>query len=47
MPAIGAAVALIPLLFYHLNDHDVQLMASANAGTITADQARAQLSRKY
>ncbi|MFD1430988.1 MFS transporter [Lacticaseibacillus mingshuiensis] len=47
LPAIGAAVALIPLLFYHLNDHDVQLMASANAGTITADQARAQLSRKY
>lgn len=47
LPAIGAAVALIPLAFYHLNDHDVQLMAAANAGKMTHEAAKAQLSRDY
>lgn len=44
LPAIGAGIALIPLCFYHLNDHDVQLMAAANAGKLTHEQAVAQLS---
>ena len=47
LPAIGAAVALIPLLFYHLRDKDVQLMADANAGRITHEEAQSKLSRKY
>ena len=44
LPAIGAGIALIPLCFYHLNDHDVQLMAAANAGKLPHEQAVAQLS---
>ncbi len=47
LPALGAAVALIPLLFYHLNDHDVQLMAEANAGKMSHEEVVGQLSRKY
>lgn len=44
LPAIGAAVALIPLLGYQLRDKDVQLMADANAGKISHDEAVAKLS---
>lgn len=47
LPAIGAALALIPLLFYHLNDKDVQVMAEANAAKITHDEAVEKLSRNY
>ena len=46
LPAIGAGIALIPLCFYHLNDHDVQLMAAANAGKLSHEQAFAQLSSR-
>lgn len=47
VPAIGAGIALIPLLGYHLHDRDVQLMAEANAGKISRDTAQNQLSRQF
>lgn len=47
LPAIGAGLALILLLFYHLNDHDVQLMAEVNAGKRKRADALEKLSRKY
>ena len=34
-------------LFYKLNDKDVQIMASCNAGSITREEAQRRLSRKY
>lgn len=47
VPAIGMLLSLIPLLFYKLNDKDVQVMAKCNSGEITHDEAEAMLSRKY
>lgn len=47
VPAIGAALALIPYAFYKLNDKDVQVMTRYNAGEITRQDAEAQLSRRH
>lgn len=47
VPAIGAALALIPYSFYKLNDGDVQIMAKYNAGEISLQDAQARLSREY
>lgn len=47
VPAIGSALALIPLFFYKLRDKDVRVMAQYNSGEITREAAEALLSRKY
>lgn len=47
IPGIGYALALIPYSRYHLNDHDVQLMADVNAGKLDRATAEAQMSRHY
>lgn len=47
LPVIGAALSLVFLFFYKLNDKDVQIMADCNAGKITRDEAEHMLSRKY
>ena len=47
VPVIGMMISTVFYLFYKLNDRDVQIMASCNAGTITREEAEARLSRKY
>ena len=47
VPVIGMMISTVFYLFYKLNDKDVQIMASCNAGTITRAEAEARLSRKY
>ncbi|OUP83987.1 hypothetical protein B5F07_09040 [Lachnoclostridium sp. An169] len=47
VPAIGAAVGALLLIFYRLDDKDAKLMAKCNAGEITREECEAQLSRKY
>ncbi len=47
LPIIGIALQLIILRAYKLNDHDVQLMAQANMGEITREEAEAQMINKY
>ena len=47
VPVIGMIVSTFFYLCYKLNDKDVQIMASCNAGQITREEAEAQLSRKY
>ncbi len=47
VPVIGMMVSTVFYLFYKLNDRDVQIMASCNAGQITREEAEARLSRKY
>lgn len=47
IPVIGGAISLIPLLFYKLNDKDVQVMTRFNNGEITREEAEKNLSRKY
>ena len=47
VPVIGMIVSTFFYLGYKLNDKDVQIMASCNAGQITREEAEAQLSRKY
>ena len=47
VPIVGLGIGLYVLKFYHLKDSDVQLMANANAGLITKEEATAQLSREY
>ena len=47
VPVIGMMIATVFYLFYKLNDRDVQIMASCNAGQITREEAQARLSRKY
>ena len=47
VPVIGMVISTFFYLGYKLNDKDVQIMASCNAGQITRDEAEAQLSRKY
>ena len=47
VPVIGMMISTVFYLFYKLNDRDVQIMASCNAGTITRAEAEARLSRKY
>lgn len=47
LPIAGQILGL-PLLFkYKLRDKDVQIMADANSGKITKEEAEAMLSRKY
>lgn len=47
LPVIGQVIGL-PLLFkYNLKDKDVQVMADANSGKITHEEAEQLLSRKY
>lgn len=47
-PSIMGAIAFVLLLvFYKLNDRDVNIMTLCNNGEITREQAEAQLSRKY
>ena len=47
IPAIGAAIGGVLLVFYRLSDKDAKLMARCNAGEITREECEAQLSRKY
>ena len=47
IPAIGTLLAVFVMVFYKLNDSDVQLMAKCNAGEITREECEAQLSRRY
>ena len=47
VPVIGMIISTVFYLFYKLNDKDVQIMASCNAGTITREEAEKRLSRKY
>ncbi len=46
-PAVGILISLIVLRAYKLNDHDVELMAKANSGEITREEAEAQMINKY
>ena len=47
VPVVGMIISTFFYLGYKLNDKDVQIMASCNAGQITREEAEAQLSRKY
>ena len=47
VPVIGMMISTVFYLFYKLNDKDVQIMASCNAGKITREEAEQRLSRKY
>ena len=47
IPNIGYVLSLIFYAFYKLNDKDVEIMAKANSGEITREEAEGQLSRKY
>ena len=47
LPAIGMIVSLVLLRLYKLNDHDVELMAKANSGEISREEAEAQMIHKY
>ncbi|MBE6960389.1 MAG: hypothetical protein E7448_06680 [Ruminococcaceae bacterium] len=47
VPVIGMIISTFFYLGYKLNDKDVQIMASCNAGQITREEAEEQLSRKY
>ena len=47
VPVIGMMISTVFYLFYKLNDKDVQIMASCNAGTITRAEAEKRLSRQY
>ena len=45
VPVIGMMISTVFYLFYKLNDKDVQIMASCNAGKITREEAEQRLSR--
>ncbi len=47
VPVIGMVISTFFYLGYKLNDKDVQIMAKANAGEITREEAEKLLSRKY
>lgn len=47
LPILGQSIALILLFFYNLKDTDVQLMADANAGLISHEEAEKRMSRRY
>ena len=47
VPVIGLMISAIFFACYKLNDKDVQIMAKCNAGEITKEEAKAQLSRDY
>jgi len=46
-PLVGGILQAVLLLFYKLNDKDVQVMSDCNAGLITREEAEEKLSRKY
>lgn len=46
IPLIGNAIAFVLLQFYKLKDRDVQLMADANMGRISREEALSQISCK-
>jgi len=45
IPSIGTAVSIIVLLFYKLRDRSVQIMAEANLGRISREEAIRQLQK--
>jgi len=47
VPAFGSILGLIGFSFYKLRDHDVQLMAKANAGEITKEEAESNFKHKF
>lgn len=47
VPIIGYVISMAFYVFYKLNDKDVEIMAKANSGEITKEEAEKQLSRKY
>lgn len=47
IPVVGQLIALPFLFLYRLKDKDVQVMADANCGKITHEEAEALLSRQY
>ncbi len=47
VPVIGYVISLVFYAFYKLNDKDVEIMAKANSGEITREEAESLLSRKY
>jgi len=47
IPAAGALLALVPLLFYKLRDKDVQVMARCNSGDISREEAERLLGGRY
>ena len=47
VPVLGAALCMPLLLAYKLRDKDVQIMADANEGRITREQAQSALSMQY
>ena len=47
VPVIGMVISTLFYLGYKLNDKDVHIMASCNAGQITREEAEELLSRKY
>ncbi len=47
VPIIGNVLAYLCYLFYNLNDKDAAIMAKANCGEITREEAEKQLSKKY
>jgi len=47
VPALGSVLAIPFLLAYKLRDKDVQVMARANAGEITRDEADRLLGGRY
>lgn len=47
VPVVGTLIALLFYATYHLTDHDVQLMAQANAGELSRPTALAQLSDSF
>lgn len=47
VPIIGLSLGLLILKFYDLKDADVQLMADANMGKITKEEALRKMSKEY
>ena len=47
IPAIGALLGFIVLLFYGLDDEDARLMSLCNSGEISRSECEARLSKKY
>ena len=47
VPVIGYVLSMAFYVFYKLNDKDVEIMAKANSGEITREEAEGRLSRKY
>jgi glycoside/pentoside/hexuronide:cation symporter, GPH family len=46
-PAVGALISLPVFLKYRLPEKDVEIMAQADSGQITPEEALVQLSKSY